>query len=441
MSKQDQQTGVSAPPIPRSFLQYLKGFGPGLVVVLTWLGAGDLVDSATAGSNYGYALMWGLALSLLLRFFIVNVIARYQLCNQYGETVMSAFKRIHKAVPIMLGIVAILFGHIYSSYVIKGLGESFHYLVFGFGPAWLWSIIWVTVIGFIAFSGKFNRIIKVFYFSLALLSISLIGIAISCKPDIGEIVRGTLMFEIPADKGGFSALLIVVSLIGAVVGSIANLLYPYFIQQKGWVGPQYRRVQLYDLLFGILVIIVLDLAVWIVGAELLHPKGLTISSIDDLANLLTMTLGKYGAPIFYLGVFAALFNSQSGSTVGYGYMICDIVHKVKTNEKQPLDRDKVGTMLTYKLVALWCLVSPLIWLLPGMPDFVTLTILGNAASAVMFPVVALPLWYITAHPKFIGPDYKNKIWENILIGLLFCAGIWMSYHSILQIVSKVSQMF
>jgi hypothetical protein len=36
-----------APPIPRSFGQYLRSFGPGLVAVLTWLGAGDVVEAVS----------------------------------------------------------------------------------------------------------------------------------------------------------------------------------------------------------------------------------------------------------------------------------------------------------------------------------------------------------------------------------------------------------
>ena len=101
-STQENLTGM--PPIPRTFREYVKSFGPGMVVVLTWLGAGDLVDSAMAGSSYGYTLMWALAFSLLLRFFIVNLIAKYQLCNQHGETVMAGFRRIHVGVPIFLGV-------------------------------------------------------------------------------------------------------------------------------------------------------------------------------------------------------------------------------------------------------------------------------------------------------------------------------------------------
>jgi hypothetical protein len=38
-------------PVPHSFMEYLRSFGPGIVIVLTWLGAGDVVDMGVAGSN------------------------------------------------------------------------------------------------------------------------------------------------------------------------------------------------------------------------------------------------------------------------------------------------------------------------------------------------------------------------------------------------------
>jgi Mn2+/Fe2+ NRAMP family transporter len=237
MSSKNNKPTQETPPIPTSLWGYIKSFGPGLVVVLTWLGAGDLVNAAAAGSNYGYALMWALAISLLFRFFIVNVIARYHLCNQHGETVIAAFKRIHPIVPILLGIAVFCFGHIYSSYMIKGIGEATNHLLFGFGSSWMWSLFWVAVIAFLVFSGRFDRVQKVFYVTLALLTVSLVGIAIYSGPDAIGILKGTFMFQIPRDQGSFSALLVVVALIGAVAGSVANLLYPYFMQQKGWSGP------------------------------------------------------------------------------------------------------------------------------------------------------------------------------------------------------------
>jgi hypothetical protein len=52
--------------------------------------------------------------------------------------------------------------------------------------------------------------------------------------------------------------------------------------------------------------IVLDLAIWTLGAELLYPKGLTIREMDDLPRMLSQVLGEGGRLLFYLGVFAGL---------------------------------------------------------------------------------------------------------------------------------------
>ena len=60
-----------------SWKQTLKALGPGVIYVLTALGAGDLVDSSVSGSHYGYALMWALVLATLVRFLIVNIIPMY----------------------------------------------------------------------------------------------------------------------------------------------------------------------------------------------------------------------------------------------------------------------------------------------------------------------------------------------------------------------------
>ena len=57
------------PPVPRSFTEYLRSFGPGIVIVLTWLGAGDIVDMGVAGANYGYSLMWVLVAALCFASF------------------------------------------------------------------------------------------------------------------------------------------------------------------------------------------------------------------------------------------------------------------------------------------------------------------------------------------------------------------------------------
>ena len=149
------------PSVPTSFWQYVRSMGPGLIVALTWLGAGELVDSAVAGGNYGYSLMWAMVIALFVRFIFVSIIAKYQLCNQHGESVMAGLKRLHPWMPVFVGVVAIFFGHFYGSYMIKGVGEATERLV-GFGAPWVWSVIWATVGAALIFRGAYRRLEIIF---------------------------------------------------------------------------------------------------------------------------------------------------------------------------------------------------------------------------------------------------------------------------------------
>jgi Mn2+/Fe2+ NRAMP family transporter len=114
---------TTPPPVPKSFLDFLKAFGPGIIVVLTWLGAGDVVDMGVAGSNYGYSLLWVLVVAVFMRFVLVSLIGRYQLCNQHGEGVLDGLVRFHPAYAPILFFGAIIMGHVYESYMTVGEGE------------------------------------------------------------------------------------------------------------------------------------------------------------------------------------------------------------------------------------------------------------------------------------------------------------------------------
>ena len=419
-------------PVPHNFWQYLRSMGPGIIVALTWLGAGDLVDSAIAGGSYGYALMWAMAIALFVRFIFVSIIAKYQLCNQHNESLMSGLKRLHISLPIFIGVVALFFGHFYGSYMVKGVGESSEKL-FGFGAAWMWSIFWVTIAAIIIFKGALKRIEIIFYIFLILLSSSLIGVAIWTGPDPISATKGILMFDIPETSGSFGSLLVITSLIGAVGGSIANLLYPYFIQQKGWNRPKYRKVQLYDLAFGTIILVVINLSIWTIGAELLFPKNISINNLDDLGLLLTLTIGKYGEPIFFIGVFAALYSSVIGNAVGFGFLITDTVQVIKSNHTIKSEPLNVSQSKIYRFVIIWCLFSPLIWSIPNMPSFITLTLVANASAVIVLPILCGSLWYITSSKFFIGSKYKNGALEHLTLIILFILSIWGSYQAIFVI--------
>jgi Mn2+/Fe2+ NRAMP family transporter len=415
----------TAAPIPRTFGEYLRSLGPGIVVALTWLGAGDIVDAAVSGANYGYALMWALALALVIRWVFVSTVAKYQLCNERGESVLEGLRRLHAGFPLFILVASLVYSHAVNVYMYQGLVESCQALAGG-GPAWAWAVGWSLVFLLVVWRPVFRRVEWVFLAFLGLLGVSLIGAAARVGPDVRGILAGTVGFRLPPEMGGFAPLLIVTSLVGAVAGSLANLLYPYFIRDKGWNSPAYRRVQLYDLGFGVLMIIVLDLAVWVLGAQVLHPRGLTVKTTHDLAQLLTGVMGSVGGVLIYLGIFAAVASSIVGNALGYGYMATDayLLWRPPPGERPEGDyRRHPG----YRWVVLWVLFSPLPWVLAGKADFVRLTVAVNAIQVVLLPILAGGLWAITANPRFIGAAYRNRPWENALMAALFALALAGAY--------------
>ena len=386
-----------------------------------------------AGSNYGYSLMWVLVVALLLRFLLVSLIARYQLCNQHGEGVLDGLSRLHRWYAPALLAAAFIMGHVYGAYMTVGAGEVCRNL-FRVGETWQWALLCNGVALALVFRPSYDQLEWIFKAFLGLMAISFVGSAIWVGFNPVSVLKGLYRLEMPGQHGKFNSLLVAGAMIGAVGGSIMNLAYPYFLEQKGWRGPQYRRVQLYDFLLAISAMIVLNLAVWILGAQLLYPDK-HISQLDDLPSLLSTTLGESGRWLFYIGIFAAIYTSILGTAAGLGYLGSHAWLRWRTGTG-PIRSDYRRHPL-YRWIVLCCLVTPMIWTFPGMPDFVTLTLVANSAQVVLLPMLAGGLWWITASSRYIGAEFRNRWWENVVMGLLFGLAIYGAVSSVMSVVQFV----
>lgn len=425
---------TSAPPVPRSFLDFVKAFGPGIIVVLTWLGAGDVVDMGVAGANYGYSLLWVLVLAVFLRFVLVSLIGRYQLCNQHGEGLLDGLVRFHPAYAPILFFGAIVMGHVYESYMTVGEGEVLRNVT-NVGEVWMWSILCNLIALLLIVKGGYDSLENLFKLFLGLMSISFVGSAMWVGFSGVEVLRGLYRIEMPGQLGNFDPLMVAMAMIGAVGGSFMNLVYPYFLEAKGWKGPQYRKVQVYDLLLGVVVMIILNVAVWVLGAELLFPDK-QISTLEDLPDLLSTVLGPGGRLLFYLGVFSAVFTSVVGHAVGLAAVGSHALLRWQTGKRPTPEEYRAAP--AHRYIILWCLISPLIWTIPGMPDFVTLTLAANSGQVVLLPLLAGGIWRITSGSQYIGEEWKSAWWENIVLCILFALAVYGAYHAFVILIGDIT---
>jgi Mn2+/Fe2+ NRAMP family transporter len=311
--------------------------------------------------------------------------------------------------------------------------------LFGFGPYWFWGLLWVLIGIAIVFKPIYNRFELIFKGFIVLMTISLVGTALWVGPNISGILKGTFAFQLPPQQGPFSAIAVAMAMVGAVGGSLLNLVYPYFLKQKGWNGPEYRRVQTYDFILAVVIMIIFVLSVWTLGAELVHTSGKKIADLESLTSLLSIVLGEGGKKLFYLGMFGAVYTSLLGNGLGLGYLASHAYQRWRAGESKE-EKEDYRTHPMYRIVALWIMLSPFIWIFTGKADFVTLTLLANTLMAVLIPALAGGLWWITANKRFIGEKYRNNWWENLLMGFLFILAVWGAWESAKSVIEMVGNM-
>ncbi|ATG53019.1 hypothetical protein CFK38_16965 [Brachybacterium vulturis] len=430
--------------VPRNFGAYLKNLGPGIVVALAWLGTGDLIDASVSGANFGYALLWALLLAVLARYISVSALSRYQLCNRVGDdTIMDGYRRIWRGFPGILSTSIVILGFVYNSYLYVATGTAIYHLllpVVDLGP-WGISIGAVFTAVLVTIVGTRKRIFKaleiVAQITMAALVVTFLIALFGSGVDVRHLFQG-LLFEIPEGEGVLTGVVTATALIGAVGGSAANILYPYFMRDKGWIGPRFRKAQVYDLLFAVGVLFVLVMSVWIVAAETLHGTGASISGPEDLAEMMRLAVGDFGPYLLWIALFFVAFINIPSQADVFSRILVESIHMAKPDRKARMATrattlgmpaaNLVRADPVYRFLQIGLLtIAPLIFSVPNGPNVVVLTVLGSSFSVITVPLMIFGLIYLTSSKKLMLPEHVNKWWQLALLLGVGAIGIWATY--------------
>jgi Mn2+/Fe2+ NRAMP family transporter len=459
------------PPIPHNFAGYIKGMGPGIVVALSWLGTGDLINSSVSGANYGYVLMWALVIATLARYFVVSALTKYQLCNATSDqTILDGFQRVWKGFPMFLGICSVALGIVYHCFLFLGAGTALYYLFGQFGGEWgifMWAVVVLGLVVFMASRpNEYKWLEHVANAAMATLVLIFLWALIGSGIDVGEFIKG-LSFSMPADRGAYGAWLVVVAIIGAVGGSVANLMYPYFVADKGWRGPKYRRLQVYDLLFGVCTLIVLNIAIWVVAAQLMRGRGATIEGPEDLANMMKLAIGPAGPYLLWIAIFFAVFDNIGTQLYTFPRIAVEAVHKTfpKRAERygtlvhdtdpdapvpnadpaiKPQRHVRLGVLIhdpMFRWIQALLLLPPILFTLPHGPGLVAITVFGNAIQVFVVPAMIIGLIWMTNHRKWMLKGWANKWWENLILLVIGGIGFWAAWGIAKDLPSQIANLF
>jgi|GEM_PF-3547737 len=365
--------------------------------------------------------------AILLRYVFVYCLAKYELCNPHGETVLAGYRRLGAWAPIYMIIAIVIVLQLIGTFLIKGAVENLTFLIPALAniPAIILGLITSFCVIYLALK-PLKVLETVFKIFLAIMTVIFVYGMIAAKPDLGAIAAGAVIPRIP--EGG---LVIAVSLIGTVGCAPANLIYSYLIREKGWQGKEDLRQVKFDLGFPMIFMFILILSVWVVAAAYLKPNGIEVNSSEDIAKGFAALIGPIGAVLFHVGLFVAIFTTLNGLCMGYARMVSDIVKQFKP--LKPITVMGQTRDWVFFAVVAWGCVVPLVWLFTSA-GFVQLTVMFLTANVFVMPLISIGALIMVNKKAWIGEGNTANWWQNAGLGISVLLGIFFSVQGLINLL-------
>lgn len=292
-----------------SFVQLLKRIGPGIILAGVVIGPGNITTSAMMGSNYGYSMIW---LVIPIMFMgITFMLTSYRISMLTGMPIIHAIRHYYgNWAAAVVGVATFLSCLFFTMGNITGSGTGMN-LVFGIN--WkIGSLLMIAIILICYFTkGVYSKVEKII--TLCILGMILCFYATLVAtggPVWGELGKGLVTWKV-AD-GSLTTALAYVSTNAAITAGIYGT---YLGVEKKWKKEDlFNGIMLADAVAHVLAVILISGAIVLVGAIVLHPDGIVITTPAQLGDLLVPFLGKAAPVVMGIALLAAGFSSLLGNT-------------------------------------------------------------------------------------------------------------------------------
>jgi Mn2+/Fe2+ NRAMP family transporter len=366
-----------------------------------FLEAGSIATSAQAGADFGYRLLWAVALGTLSLVVLLEMSGRLALVSQrpLADAMRERFGISYFVVPLVVGLVVSLL------VLASELGGVALALEMATGVAFRWWALPVALVGWaLLWKGSFGPLEKGTAV-LGLVSVAIVVAAVKLHPRWADVGAG-LAPSVPGHERAHYWFL-AVSIVGA---SISPYLYYFYsagaIEEKWdltYLGTNRLTAALGNTLGGALAA-----AVLVVAALVFLPRAIHVERVEQLGVLLTPALGMKG----FVCMVAALGVNCFGATVeialACAYLLAQALGWEWAEDAKP--REHARFSLTYTVA----IVVATIPVALGV-DVLKLTNFSMALTSASLPVTVLPLLVLMNDRKLLH-KHRNGWLGNLALG-------------------------
>jgi Mn2+/Fe2+ NRAMP family transporter len=386
-----------------------------LLGVVTSIGGfveiGSLSTAAQAGSEFGYQLLWAVAIATLMLAMLLEMSGRLAAIRKrpLAAAVRERFGVHFQIVPLtaeliidVLLLAAEIGGVAIAIKLVTGIDMQWTVLPIG---AVVWLVLW--------FSG----------FAVIEYGVGILGLATTCfvvsawrvHPDPGDVARSLLPSAPDHDLLRYA--FIAISIVGATVSPYLVNFYSSgcieekMTEQELWVD---RATAYVGTCFGGVV----SMGVLVTSAAVLGPLHIRVDSFEQAALMLVPAFERWSIGLFAAALGIGCFGAALEIGVNAGYLFAQ-VGGWRWGASRPR-REAPRFVVAFSTVLLLAVAVIAIGI-----DPLQLTMISVALTVMAMPFVVLPFLVLMNDPKYVK-DHTNNVIANGVLAVLTIAGAIMA---------------
>jgi Mn2+/Fe2+ NRAMP family transporter len=406
--------GIKEPP--KGWGPSLRYFGPGLILSASIVGSGELIATTALGAQAGFAILWMVIFSTLVKVAVQIELARWTIST--GEPALTGYNRVPPRFGRIgwvnvLWIVVALSKVLQIGGIVGGTAVAFSVLIpiggdpLGYTSTLIWTIIVAGGSIALLYSNRYGLIERgavslVVIFSVVTVIIA-VGLLWTPFAYSASDILGGLTFAIPA--GALGAAIAMFGITG--VGADEITFYTYWCVEKGyarWAGPPdgseewVRRangwisVMYKDAMLSWFIYTFGTLAFFVMGAAVLQPQGLVPEGdamITTLSRMYTDAIGEWANVLFLVGAIAVLGSTLWAAIPSWSRMYTNLLATLGV-----LNWNDAPTRLRW--IRGFTVALPILWgaayLFIKSP--VLMVQIGGVMTGIFLLAVVVAVWYL-----------------------------------------------
>jgi NRAMP (natural resistance-associated macrophage protein)-like metal ion transporter len=361
---------------------------------------GSISTSVQAGAEYGFSLLWAIAVATLFLATLSEMAGRVAAIGKrpMAAAVRERFGFHFQIVPLgaeflidTLLLTAELGGVAIAIKMLTGIGFQWWILPVGV-VAWL--VLWF---------GKFS-VVEDGIGLLGMMTLSFVVAAWRLGPDSSQILRGFIPSVPDHDITRYAFL--TVSIIGATVSPYLLNFYSSGAIEEKWTEQDVwinRLTAFFGMGFGSVV----AMGCLVTAAIVFGPQHLKVESYEQAAQMFVPVYGQCAVTVFALSLGIGCFGAAVEITLNAGYVLAQALGWTWGINKKRRDVSRFVTAFSFVLFLAVAIATL------GF-DPLRVTLISVALTVVIMPLIVLPFLVLMNEERYVGRYTSGPVGNGLL---------------------------